>query len=121
MQEISYILGWGGPFIALVGYFTSDEPLTLIIGLIMYLMKLGIEWKRLNAGAKLVDGLIFVVGSIVSVFLGKAFYIGGIIALEVYSLVVSVISLPGTISLAADGLISSISATSNYVKIEWKI
>lgn len=100
MQEISYILGWGSPFIALVGYFTSDEPLTLIIGLIMYLMELGIEWKRLNAGAKFVDGLIFVVGSIVSVFLGKAFYIGGIIALEVYSLVVSVISLPETISLA---------------------
>ena len=45
-------------------------------------------------GAKLFDILLFVIGSIIALIVKTPFYIGGMIAIAIYSAIISIITLP---------------------------
>lgn len=82
-----------GPIIALVGWFAFDSVIALIIGVLLYVIETIIEWRNLNTGAKFTDIIIFIIGSIVALFIETPFYIGGMIAIALYSGVMALFSL----------------------------
>ena len=88
------MIGLIGSVVALVGWFGFHSVITLIIGTVIYIIETIIEWKELNMGAKLFDILLFVIGSIIALIVKTPFYIGGMIAIAIYSAIISIITLP---------------------------
>ena len=91
---VSFFIGLIGSVIALVGWFAFDSIISLIIGVSLYVIETIIEWKNLNTGAKVVDIIVFIIGSIIALFIKTPFYIGGMIAIAIYSGVLALFSLP---------------------------
>lgn len=82
-----------GSVIALVGWFGYHSTQLLLIGTVGYLIYLIAQWRNLNSNAKGLEVFIFIVGSIVFLIRHKPFWIGGLVALNIYSLIMSVITV----------------------------
>lgn len=113
---MSYILGLVGALISLIGWFAYESLPMLIIGTVLWLIDTIIEWRNLNAGAKFVDLMLFIIGSVVALFLEKPFYIGGLVAINIYSAIISVLSIPMIIAN-----LSSINTSIDYAFRKIKI
>jgi len=93
---ISFFVGLVGAITALVGWFGFQSVTFLIIGTVLYVVETLMEWQALNSNAKKVDIIIFTVGAIVAVlFTSVPWYVGGMVAIAIYSLVMGVIGLIG--------------------------
>ncbi len=91
---ISFLLGLIGAVIALVGWFGFHSIVLLIIGVGLYIIETVMEWQKLNANAKKLDIVIFAIGCIIAaLFTSAAWYVGGMVAIAIYSLITGVISL----------------------------
>ena len=91
---IGIILGAIGALVALIGWFGFKSVVCLIVGTSLYIIETLVEWKELNAGAKIVDIIIFAIGSIIAIIIKTPFYIGGMIAINCYSAIMSLLSVP---------------------------
>lgn len=90
----TFLLGLIGALIALIGWFGFKSVALLIVGTLLYVIETILEWKDLNAGAKGLDVVIFVVGCLVSLFIKTPFYIGGMVAINCFSALMSLLGLP---------------------------
>ncbi len=91
---MSFFIGLIGVLISIIGWFGFHSLLLLIIGTIFYIVETILQWRNLNIGAKVVDLIIFGIGCLVSIILGNPFYIGGMIAINCYSAIMCLFSLP---------------------------
>ena len=102
IKMVSMLIGLAGAVIALVGWFGFQSVILLAIGTVLYIIETMIEWKSLNLGAKVVDLIVFGIGSIVSAFLTSSpWYVGGMIALAFYSLITGIIGLIVTLKFSS--------------------
>lgn len=95
------LIGLVGVLTALIGWYGHKSVLLLAIGSGLYLVETLIEWKNLNMNAKKLDLFIFVLGSVVALFTNLPFYIGGMLAINFYSALMTLIALPGLIAQIA--------------------
>ena len=95
------LIGLAGVLTALIGWYGHKSVLLLVIGTGLYLVETLIEWKNLNMNAKKLDLFIFVLGSVVALFTNLPFYIGGMLAINFYSALMTLIALPGLIAQIA--------------------
>lgn len=95
------LIGLVGVLTALIGWYGHKSVLLLAIGTGLYLVETLIEWKNLNMNAKKLDLFIFVLGSVVALFTNLPFYIGGMLAINFYSALMTLIALPGIIAQIA--------------------
>ena len=95
------LIGLVGALTALIGWYGYKSVLLLAIGTGLYLVETLIEWKNLNMNAKKLDLFIFVLGSVVALFTNLPFYIGGMLAINFYSALMTLIALPGLIAQIA--------------------
>jgi hypothetical protein len=91
---LSFFIGLIGVLIALIGWFGFGSVIALIVGTALYIVETIIEWKTLNPGAKVVDLVIFIIGAVIALIVKNPFYIGGMIALNIYSGVMALFSIP---------------------------
>ena len=98
---ISFIFGLIGVIIALVGWFGYHSLVALIVGTVLYLIETIMQLKELNQNAITFEIVIAVVGCLVSGFFGVPFYVGGMVAINLYSVVITFIGIPGFIALFA--------------------
>lgn len=91
---IGFILGAIGALVALIGWFGFKSVICLIVGTSLYIIETLVEWKELNAGAKIVDIIIVAIGCIIAIIIKTPFYIGGMIAINCYSAIMSLLSAP---------------------------
>ena len=93
---LSFIIGLGA-IVGVVGWFITKSLIFIGIGILCYLVETIMEWKNLNANAKLVDVFIFVIGCIVGLFIkSMPFWLCGIVALLIYS---ALLGIGGVISI----------------------
>lgn len=91
---ISMLIGVLGTVIALGGWFGLHSVAALIIGTAMYIIETIMEWESLNTNAKIMDIVIFAIGSIVAIiFTSTSWYVGGMVAVAIYSAITSVCGL----------------------------
>lgn len=90
---LSFLLGLIGVIIALVGWYGSKSLPLLIIGTVLYFIETFIERKNLNQNAKKLDIIIIVIGCIVGLISGTPFYIPGMLAINFYSAIMSIIGV----------------------------
>lgn len=90
---ITMIIGLVGALIGLIGWFGFHSVFALIIGTALYFIETIIEWKNLNVNAKTLDMIIFVVGCVVSIFISLPWYIGGMVAINIYSAIVTILGI----------------------------
>ena len=91
---LSFFVGLIGVLIALIGWFGFESVIALIVGTALYIVETIIEWKNLNQGARVIDVVIFVIGAIIALIVKTPFYIGGMIALNIYSGITTLFSIP---------------------------
>ena len=91
---LSFFLGLFGVILSFVGWFGFKSFTMLLVGSLFYIIETIMEWKSLNIGAKFVDLIIFIIGSIVALIVKTPFYIGGMIAINIYSGIMVLFSLP---------------------------
>lgn len=96
---LSFFIGLIGSLIALIGWFGFQSLNALVVGFFFYVVETVVEWKNLNVNAKCVDVLIFAIGSIIGLFINAPFYICGLLAVMIYSGIISVISLIAFINI----------------------
>lgn len=90
---ISFVVGLIGVIVALVGWFGFHSLAALIVGTLFYVIESLIEWKKLNANAKLLDFFVIIIGCVIALALKTPFYIGGMLALNIYSGITILLSL----------------------------
>ena len=91
---ISMLIGLAGALLALIGWFGFHSTTLLIIGTALYLVETVLEWKNLNSSAKVLDVVIFGIGSIIAIaFTATPWYVGGMIAISIYSLILGVLGI----------------------------
>lgn len=95
---LTFLLGLIGSIIALIGWFGFKSVILLIVGTLMYVIETILEWKDLNAGAKGLDVVIFVIGCVVALFGKIPFYVGGMVAVNCFSALMSLLGLPAYIT-----------------------
>ena len=91
---LSFFIGLIGVLIALIGWFGFNSLVLLIAGTLLYIVETIIEWKHLNRGSKVIDIVIFIIGAIIALIVKTPFYIGGMIAINIYSGVTALFSIP---------------------------
>ena len=89
MASLSFLFGFIGSLIGLIGWFGFHSVVALVIGVVLYAIETILEWGNLNSGAKIVDIVIFGIGCLMGVFISTPFYISGMILLLLYSFVMS--------------------------------
>lgn len=82
---LSMLIGVIGAIIGLVGYFYFQSVPLLVIGTGLYIVETLMEWKNLNPNSKVIDVVIFIVGGLIGMKLKVPFYVGGMIAINIYS------------------------------------
>ena len=87
---LSFFIGFIGSIIALIGWFGYHSLPILIIGTIMYVIESFMDRNNLNKGAKMVDIIIVIIGAIVSVFITLPWYVCSMLAISIYSFIVSI-------------------------------
>ena len=90
----SFLLGLVGVLIAFIGWFGFGSIALLVIGTVFYIVETILESNNLNGGARLLDIIIFIIGSIVAIVLKMPFYIGGLLAINFYSALITLLSIP---------------------------
>ena len=95
------LVGLAGVLTALIGWYGHKSVLLLVIGTGLYLVETLMEWKNLNINAKKLDLFIFALGSVVALFTNLPFYIGGMLAINFYSALMTLFALPGLIAQIA--------------------
>ena len=90
---ISFAVGLIGAIVALVGWFGFHSLEALIIGTLFYVVESLIEWKKLNTNAKLLDLFVIIIGCVIALALKTPFYIGGMLAINIYSGITVILSL----------------------------
>lgn len=85
------IFGLLGAIVGLVGWFGFKSVLLLVIGTVFYLIETIIEWKNLNAGAKMTDVIIIIIGCIIGLFIKTPWYVCGMIAINIYSAIMNIL------------------------------
>lgn len=95
---LSYFVGIVGVLVALIGWFGYSSLNALIVGTVLYLIETIMEWKSLNIAAKIVDVVVFAIGAIIALFVDAQFYVGGMIAINIYSVLIILVTLPEIIS-----------------------
>ena len=98
---LASLIGLAGVLTALIGWYGHKSVLLLAVGTGLYLVETLLEWKSLNMNAKKLDLFIFAVGSVVALFTNLPFYIGGMLAINFYSAVMTQLTLPGLIAQIA--------------------
>lgn len=91
---LSFFIGLIGVLVALIGWFGFDSLVALIVGTLLYVVETIIEWKNLNRGSKVIDIVVFIIGAIIALIVKNPFYIGGMIAINIYSGVTVAFSIP---------------------------
>lgn len=97
---LSFVFGFIGAAFSLIGWFAFHSLPFLIIGTLFYIIEIIIEWRKLNAKAKIFDIIMFGIGALLSLFLKTPFYICGLLILNIYSAFVHVLGLPYYIKMA---------------------
>lgn len=95
---LSQLLGFVGVLVSLIGWFKYKSILLLVIGTGLDIIETLLEWKSLNVNAKKLELRIFIIGCIIGVFLDIPFYVGGMLAINFYFALVSVLTLPTLVS-----------------------
>ena len=95
---ISFAIGLIGALVALIGWFGFHSLFALIIGTALYVLETLMEIKELNGNAIGTDFLIFAIGAAIGFFMHIPFYIGGMIAIAIYNLIISIVSIPTLIA-----------------------
>lgn len=95
----SFLIGSLGSIIGLVGWFGFKSVVMLVIGTAFYVIETVVEWKDLNTNAKLHDLVVFGIGSfIAAVFTSAPWYVGGMVAILINSLFLSIFGIIRLIS-----------------------
>ena len=94
---ISYLVGLVGTVISLIGWFGFRSIAALIIGTCLYVVETIMEIKSLQPNALWFELGIFVVGCIVGSALKLPFYVGGMLAINIYSAIITLIGIPNFI------------------------
>ena len=90
---LSLLIGTIGSIVALVGWFDFKSLVILLIGTLGYIIETFLERDSLEKNAIILDIVIFVIGCIVGLFLKTPFYVCGLIATNIYSLIVGLFSI----------------------------
>ncbi len=93
---ISFILGIAGSLIALIGWFGFHSVPALIVGTVLYIIETILISPMLQPNAYIADVMIFVVGGVISTFIGPPFYVGGMIGIAIYSAILTITGAPYT-------------------------
>ncbi len=99
---ISLLSGLLGSILSLVGWFGFHSLPLLIIGTVIYVIDVAFQIRNMNAGAIVIEFVIFFIGSIIGVFIHIPFYITGMIALAIYGLIITLITIPMVIAKAKE-------------------
>lgn len=95
---LSSLIGLVGVLTALIGWYGYKSVLLLTVGTGLYVVETLLEWKNLNMNAKKLDLFIFAGGSVVALFTNLPFYIGGMLAINFYSALMTLFALPALIA-----------------------
>lgn len=90
---LSFLIGLVGSVVGLVGWFAFHSVPLLVAGTALYIIETIMERKNLNTGAKMLDLLIFGIGCVVGLLLKIPIYVGGMIAIHIYSAIMGIIGL----------------------------
>lgn len=112
---ISFLIGLVGVLVSLIGWFKYKSVLLLLVGTGLLVLETLLEWKELNTNAKRLELIIFIIGCLSILFIDLPFYIGGMLALNFYAALLTVMSLPGYIMQIAMCVVSIV--ISAYIKI----
>ncbi|MBR2999630.1 MAG: hypothetical protein IKF39_01415 [Oscillospiraceae bacterium] len=97
---VSFLIGLVGAVIALVGWFGAHSLLLLAIGTLLYIIETVMESKKLNQGALALDIIVAIIGCIVGLFIKTPWYVSGMLAINIYSAVISLLGVPSMLALA---------------------
>lgn len=87
------MIGAVGGIVALVGWYALHSIWLLIVGTVLYILETVVNWKKLTVKAKITDIIIFFTGSIIAIYTSTSWYIGGMLAISMYNLFVSIMSV----------------------------
>ena len=89
------IIGAVGGLIAVIGWFGYGEPITIVIGFVLYLVNMFMERKKLNNNAKVIEISLFVVGCIVGrwIFNDLPWYLCGMLVVNIYGLAIVAVGI----------------------------
>lgn len=91
---ISFIIGFLGAVVGVAGWFGFGSVWALVIGFAAYIVETIMERKELNKNAKMADFVIIAIGCIVGLFVKSVpFYVMGLIFINIYSLLMGLVSL----------------------------
>ena len=90
---MSYLIGLLGSVLSLGGWFGFHSAILLVIGTLLHIVETLIEWKRLYVNAKMLYLFLFAIGCIVALFLSIPWYVGGMLAIAIYGLIIGIASL----------------------------
>lgn len=94
---ISFLIGLAGTLIALVGWFGYHSLVALIIGTVLYLIETIMQLRELNQNAIAFEVIIALIGCLVSSFFHVPFYVGGMVAINLYSAIITLFGIPNFI------------------------
>ena len=95
---ISFLIGLVGTLIALVGWFGYHSLVALIIGTVLYLIETIMQLRELNQNAIAFEVIIALIGCLVSGFFHVPFYVGGMVAINLYSAIITLFGIPNFIA-----------------------
>lgn len=91
---LPFLIASFGSIVALVGWFGFKSVILLILGTVWYAVQIVIEWRTLNTVSKILPIVIFVIGYVVAaIFTSAPGYVGGMIAIAIYSLITIIVAL----------------------------
>ena len=96
---ISFLVGLIGAVVGLVGWFGRHSVPLLFLGTVLYVVETFMTSEELNGAAKLLDFIIFGIGCVVAAFIKVPWYVGGMLAINIYSAITILLGIPYTIAL----------------------
>lgn len=88
---VSFVIGTFGSILSLLGWFGFHSATILFVGTFLQAVETAMEWKALNGNAKKMDVLVFAMGCIIGLFVFTLpWYVGGLIAIAIYNLVMGI-------------------------------
>lgn len=79
-----------GSLLGVIGWFVKKSVVLLLVGFALTLVEMVTEWKNYNSGAKSLNIVLFIIGSIIGKFAHIPFWAGGLLALLIYDLIISI-------------------------------
>mgnify|MGYP000870533199 CR=1 FL=1 len=90
---MSMVLGTVGSVIGVTGWWFFDSNISLIIGIIMVIGEIILEWDNYNYNSKKYTVILFIIGTIVGAFKGAPIWVGGALALLIVNLIISLATI----------------------------